>query len=89
MNRVNKYTAVMLDYNGIECQRVECFDSSKPVFFVRIKQFDLAAIQAEMQDKTLPVFLAPLLDSLKKIDGLLEQARVSGVWTEVRNNEFR
>ena len=78
--KVDKVTAAVLDYNGIECQRVECFDSSKPVFLVRIKQFDLAAIQAEMQDKTLPVFLAPLLDSLKKIDGLLEQARASGVW---------
>lgn len=85
MSRVDKATAIMLDYSGcFDCVRVECFDSSKPVFFCKVKQFDLEAVQAEMLDKTLPVFLAPLLDSLKKIDGLLEQARASGVWQAIK-----
>ena len=81
MTRVDKYTAVMLDYNGcFDCARVEGFDSSKPVFFVRIKQFDLAAIQAEMKDETVSVYLPALLGSLKKIEGLLSLAKESGVW---------
>jgi hypothetical protein len=80
LQRLDKYTAVMCDYNGIECNRVEVFDRDKPVFCVPVKKFDLEAIQQEMSDEQVSVYLSAFIESLKRIEGLLERARPSGVW---------
>jgi hypothetical protein len=79
--KVDKVTAAVLDYNGIESNRVEVFDRDKPVFFVHVKKFDLQAIQQEMQNESVTVYLPALLRSLKRIEDLVQQARVSGVWS--------
>jgi hypothetical protein len=78
--KVDKVTAAVLDYNGIECNRVEVFDRDKPVFFVPVKKFDLEAIQQEMQNESVTVYLPALLRSLNRIEDLIQQAQVSGVW---------
>jgi hypothetical protein len=80
--RVDKPTAICFDYNGLsEITRVECFDSSNPVFyFANIKGLDRNEIFKEMNDPGQPVLLQPLLRSVAKIDGLLEKAKASGVW---------
>ena len=86
ITRVDRYTAIALDYSGcFDCARVETFDSAKPVFTVKVKQFDLEAVQKEMQDDSVSVYLPTFLKSLRKIDALIEKARMSGVYS-VPNN---
>ncbi len=78
-HKVDMITAVCCDYNGLEPHRVECF-GGEPVFFVTVKKFDLHCIQDEMRDESVSVYLPAMIRSLKKIDGLLNLAKESGVW---------
>jgi hypothetical protein len=82
--KCDKATAVCCDYSGIAISRIEAFDSSSPVFFVQVKRLDFEAITAEMKDENQPVYLPAILASMKKVDGLLELAKPSGVWQKKR-----
>jgi hypothetical protein len=76
--KIGRITAILCDYNGIEPHRVECF--GEPVFFVTVKKFDLQCIEDELKDESVSVYLAALIRSLQKIDGLIALGRPSGVW---------
>jgi hypothetical protein len=78
--RVNKITAIALDYNGIECSRIEAFDSSNPVFFCTGPRFDVEAVCKEMKDENQTVYLPAILASVAKIDSLLAQTKADGVY---------
>lgn len=77
---VDKATAICLDYNGGEIVRVENFDTSKPVFYSTAQRFDREAVQDEMRDEKVSVYLKPFLESVRKIDDLLALTRADGVW---------
>jgi hypothetical protein len=78
--RVDKTTAIVLDYNGMEITRVEAFDSSNPVFTCTGKRFDVECCQQEMRDENQAVYLPAILRSIEKIDSLLALTKKDGVW---------
>jgi hypothetical protein len=81
--KVNRATAVVLDYNGLDTvSRVESFNPSNPQFFVEVKSCDLKCITDEMTDESVSVYLPAFLRSIQKIDALVESARPSGVWVK-------
>jgi len=80
--KVSKAAAIALDYNGIECNRIEAWDISNPTFFVSGPRFDIEAVLEEMKDENQTVFLQAMLRSIEKIDGLLALTKKDGVWAK-------
>lgn len=80
--KYTKLQAIVLDYNGIECNRIEAWDISNPTFFVSGPRFDIEAVLEEMKDENQSVFLPAMLRSIEKIDGLLALTKKDGVWAK-------
>jgi hypothetical protein len=82
--KVSKTAAIILDYNGIECNRIEAWDISNPTFFVTGPRFDIEAVLEEMKDENQTVFLPAMLRSVEKIDSLLALTKKDGVWSRTQ-----
>jgi hypothetical protein len=80
--KCTKLQAIALDYNGIECNRIEAWDISNPTFFVSGPRFDIEAVLEEMKDENQGVFLPAILRSVAKIDSLLALTEKDGVWAK-------
>jgi hypothetical protein len=77
---VDKATAICLEYSRAgEIVRIEDF-GTKQVFYSTAKRFDREAVQDEMKDEKVSVYLKPFLESVRKIEELLALTKADGVW---------